>query len=38
VPLLARRFRVVRPDMRGYGASTPMPRDFPWTLDVIIDD
>jgi pimeloyl-ACP methyl ester carboxylesterase len=24
--------------MRGYGASTPMPRDFPWTLDVIIDD
>jgi 3-oxoadipate enol-lactonase len=38
VPLLARRFRVVRPDMRGYGASTPMPRDFPWSLDVIIDD
>jgi pimeloyl-ACP methyl ester carboxylesterase len=38
VPRLARRFRVVRPDMRGYGASTPMPRDFPWSLDVIIDD
>jgi 3-oxoadipate enol-lactonase len=38
VPLLARRFRVVRPDMRGYGASTPMPRDFAWTLDIIIDD
>jgi 3-oxoadipate enol-lactonase len=38
VPLLARRFRVVRPDMRGYGASTPMERDFKWTLDVIIDD
>jgi pimeloyl-ACP methyl ester carboxylesterase len=38
VPLLARRFRVVRPDMRGYGASTPMPRNFAWTLDVIIDD
>src|SRR5262249_51841645 len=35
VPLLARRFRVVRPDMRGYGASTPMPRDFKWSLDVI---
>ncbi|MBI3935594.1 MAG: alpha/beta fold hydrolase, partial [Betaproteobacteria bacterium] len=32
VPHLARRFRVVRPDMRGFGASTPMPRDFPWTL------
>ena len=38
VPVLARRFRVVRPDMRGYGASTPMPRDFAWTLDGIIDD
>src|SRR4030095_13765545 len=38
VPVLARRFRVVRPDMRGYGASTPMARDFKWTLDVIIDD
>jgi len=38
VPRLARRFRVVRPDMRGYGASTPMPREFPWSLDVIIDD
>ena len=24
--------------MRGFGASTPMPRDFKWTLDVIIDD
>jgi pimeloyl-ACP methyl ester carboxylesterase len=38
VPLLARWFRVVRPDMRGYGASTPMPRDFKRSLDVIIDD
>ncbi len=38
VPVLARQLRVVRPDMRGYGASTPMPRDFPWTLDAVIDD
>src|SRR6266853_1032673 len=38
VPHLARRYRVVRPDMRGFGASTAMPRDFPWTLDVLIDD
>ena len=38
VPHLARRHRVVRPDRRGFGASTPMPRDFPWTLDIIIDD
>src|SRR3989441_10930005 len=38
VPLLARRFRVVRPDMRGYGASTPMPRAFKWPLAVIVGD
>ena len=38
VPALARRLRVVRPDMRGFGDSTPMPRDFPWSLDRIIDD
>jgi pimeloyl-ACP methyl ester carboxylesterase len=38
VPTLARRFRVVRPDMRGFGQSTPMPRDYPWTLDRVIDD
>ncbi|MFH1604168.1 MAG: alpha/beta hydrolase [Pseudomonadota bacterium] len=38
VPHLARRYRVVRPDMRGFGDSTPMPRDFPWSLDVIVAD
>ena len=38
VPKLARRYRVVRPDMRGFGDSTPMPRDFPWTLDRLIED
>lgn len=38
VPTLARRYRVVRPDMRGFGSSTVMPREFPWSLDVIISD
>lgn len=38
VPHLARDYRVVRPDMRGFGASTPMPRDYPWSLDGVIDD
>jgi len=37
-PHLARKFKVVRPDMRGFGASTPMAKDFPWTLDIAIDD
>src|SRR5256712_11475722 len=35
VPLLARRFRGVRPDMRGYGAPTPMARDLTGALDVL---
>ena len=38
VPHLARQYNLVRPDMRGFGQSTPMPRDFPWTLDIVIDD
>jgi 3-oxoadipate enol-lactonase len=38
VPQLAHQYRLVRPDMRGFGASTPMPRDFPWTLERLIDD
>ncbi|MDP1672001.1 MAG: alpha/beta hydrolase [Burkholderiales bacterium] len=38
VPVLARHCRVVRPDMRGYGQSTPMPRDYEWTFDQLIDD
>jgi 3-oxoadipate enol-lactonase len=38
VPQLARHYTIVRPDMRGFGQSTPMPRDFPWTLDIVIND
>lgn len=38
IPHLATRFKVVRPDLRGHGDSTPMPRDFAWTMDVIVDD
>ena len=38
VPHLARRYRVVRPDRRGFGESTPMPKEYEWTFDVLIDD
>jgi pimeloyl-ACP methyl ester carboxylesterase len=38
VPHLARHLRVVRPDMRGFGKSTPMPRDYGWALDDVVDD
>lgn len=38
VPKLARQFCVVRPDMRGFGGSTAMPRDYPWSLDRLTAD
>jgi 3-oxoadipate enol-lactonase len=38
MPILGREFRVIRPDMRGFGRSTPMPLDHPWSVDGIIDD
>jgi 3-oxoadipate enol-lactonase len=38
VPHLGRRFRVLRPDMRGFGQSTPMAADFRWSLDRIVED
>jgi 3-oxoadipate enol-lactonase len=38
IPKLARQFRVVRPDMRGFGESTVMPRDYPWTLNRLVED
>ena len=38
VPYLARRYKLVRPDMRGFGKSTPMPADFPWSIDVLTND
>ena len=38
IPYLARKFRVVLFDMRGYGKSTPMPSDFSWTMDCLLDD
>ena len=37
-PKLARQYHVVRPDMRGFGQSSVMPADYPWTLDRLIDD
>ncbi len=38
VPKLARHYRVVRPDMRGFGRSTAMPAEYQWTLDRLIND
>ena len=38
IPHLGRRYRIVRPDLRGFGRSTAMAEDFPWTLEVLVDD
>lgn len=38
VPHFARRYRVVRVDLRGFGRSTPMPAEFKWSMAVLIDD
>jgi len=38
VPTLSRKLRVVRPDMRGFGSSTPMPKDHNWSLDELVQD
>ena len=38
VPHLARRLRVVRPDMRGFGDSTPMPAGSPWSVERLVAD
>ena len=38
VPYLARHFRVVRFDVRGFGKSTPISETVVWTLDRLLDD
>jgi len=38
IPQLARRYLVLRPDLRGFGRSTPMRADYPWSLDALADD
>lgn len=38
MPRVGRRFRVVRPDMRGFGRSTAMPLDYRWSVERLIDD
>jgi 3-oxoadipate enol-lactonase len=38
VPHLARKYRILRVDLRGYGRSTPMPSDYRWRFDEVVDD
>ncbi len=38
VPHLARGYRVVRMDVRGFGRSTPMPENYAWSMDRLLED
>ena len=38
VPALARRARVARMDLRGYGDSPALPADHPWRFDALVED
>ncbi len=38
VPHFSRHFRMVRIDQRGFGLSTPVPKDYPLTNERYIDD
>ncbi|RPI45829.1 MAG: alpha/beta hydrolase, partial [Betaproteobacteria bacterium] len=38
IPIVGADFRVVRPDVRGFGRSTPMPKDFGWSMQLVVDD
>jgi pimeloyl-ACP methyl ester carboxylesterase len=38
IPHLARRYRVLRFDVRGFGRSSPMPREYDWPFERIGDD
>jgi pimeloyl-ACP methyl ester carboxylesterase len=38
IPHLARRYKVLRFDVRGFGRSTPMPREHDWSLARIGED
>lgn len=38
VPHLARHYRVVRMDLRGFGLSTPIPASYVWSMDRLLAD
>ncbi|HEY4372418.1 MAG TPA: alpha/beta hydrolase [Burkholderiales bacterium] len=38
IPHLARKYRVIRMDLRGFGQSGPVPADFTYTNELFVDD
>ena len=38
MPHFAGDYRCVRVDVRGFGRSTPMPKEYEWTMDALLED
>jgi pimeloyl-ACP methyl ester carboxylesterase len=38
VPHFSRRYRMIRIDQRGFGQSGPVPKDYPLTTELFVDD
>ncbi len=38
IPALARRARIARMDLRGFGANPALPADHPWRFDALVED
>lgn len=38
IPVVGADFRIVRPDLRGFGRSTPMASDHAWSMAGVVDD
>ena len=38
LPIVGADFRIVRPDIRGFGRSTPMAADYVWSMPRIVSD
>jgi len=38
MPHFAGHYRCVRVDVRGFGRSTPMPKEYEWTMDALLED
>ena len=38
MPHFAGHYRCVRVDVRGFGRSSPMPKEYEWTMDALLED
>lgn len=38
IPVMGDMFHIIRPDVRGFGNSTPMPAHFEWSMQLVVSD